>query len=600
MQDLAMPSGWDYTSNLARAPTSKVERDDCRLPGARARRHTSAMQRGGGPELAGPLRDIRLVIWDLDDTLWKGTLSEGSMERNPQREELVRALSRSGVVNSVASNNDEHRVNAILEQIKLADEFVFSEISWGSKVPMVERILRSSRLQPGQILFVDDNARLRAEVELTCGVRTTDPHVLDDVDPSSILVTDPRRERLVQFRTMERRDQFARLAAAPSARDFLRTCDLRAHLFPAAEDRDRLVALAGRANQLNFTKRALSHSDLDLLIADPEIDVRGVAVSDRFGSYGTVGLYAFDRSRHLLLHLLFSCRLLNTWVEHAVHAHLGHPSIGGDDGTIAARLAAEAPIDWVTVIDASPPPEAMDGSGDQATKILLVGGCDLETMATYISLDHVLAAQWHVPQVVDGQRCELQSSLILLDPMAAHHADDLDQVPGLANWRPPSLDKADVVVLSLWVEMASTRLRHRDGGWIIPWLPAQSPPVLAGDAVLSLGSDQFEDIGALPVAEVASRTAALAASLRDGAVLAVMNLPEVGADQGAARARSLNRALDDLAAEGTIHLIDVRAAVPTTDHLAGDGIATHYARPVYAQLAAEIRGLVSAVRTGGS
>ncbi len=56
--------------------------------------------------LPDSLADMKLVIWDLDETLWAGVLSEGPVERSTRREDLVWALARAGVVQSVASNND--------------------------------------------------------------------------------------------------------------------------------------------------------------------------------------------------------------------------------------------------------------------------------------------------------------------------------------------------------------------------------------------------------------------------------------------------------------------------------------------------------------
>lgn len=43
---------------------------------------------------------VRLVIWDLDDTFWKGTLTEGGIEPILENIELVKLLSARGIVNS--------------------------------------------------------------------------------------------------------------------------------------------------------------------------------------------------------------------------------------------------------------------------------------------------------------------------------------------------------------------------------------------------------------------------------------------------------------------------------------------------------------------
>src|SRR3974390_1301599 len=66
------------------------------------------------------------VVWDLDETLWAGTLSEGPVTLDPVRAELVRTLNRRGIVNSICSNNDEDAARARLREAAMLDEFVFA------------------------------------------------------------------------------------------------------------------------------------------------------------------------------------------------------------------------------------------------------------------------------------------------------------------------------------------------------------------------------------------------------------------------------------------------------------------------------------------
>lgn len=45
--------------------------------------------------------NVKLVIWDLDDTFWRGTLSEGSVERIESNILIVRALIDRGIMCSI-------------------------------------------------------------------------------------------------------------------------------------------------------------------------------------------------------------------------------------------------------------------------------------------------------------------------------------------------------------------------------------------------------------------------------------------------------------------------------------------------------------------
>ena len=52
----------------------------------------------------------KLVIWDLDETFWDGTLSEGSIKFNPEHLQLVEDLTLKGIMNSICSKNDHSAV----------------------------------------------------------------------------------------------------------------------------------------------------------------------------------------------------------------------------------------------------------------------------------------------------------------------------------------------------------------------------------------------------------------------------------------------------------------------------------------------------------
>ena len=49
---------------------------------------------------------IKLVIWDLDETFWKGTLSEEHVSIPEENRRLVLRMTDIGIVNSICSKND--------------------------------------------------------------------------------------------------------------------------------------------------------------------------------------------------------------------------------------------------------------------------------------------------------------------------------------------------------------------------------------------------------------------------------------------------------------------------------------------------------------
>ena len=47
----------------------------------------------------------KLIIWDLDETLWDGILSEGGIVFKPEILNFIEELTTKGIVNSICSKN---------------------------------------------------------------------------------------------------------------------------------------------------------------------------------------------------------------------------------------------------------------------------------------------------------------------------------------------------------------------------------------------------------------------------------------------------------------------------------------------------------------
>ena len=58
------------------------------------------------------METIKLLIWDLDETFWKGTISDGEITPVPENIELVKHLTDRGIVNSICSKNDYEKTKA--------------------------------------------------------------------------------------------------------------------------------------------------------------------------------------------------------------------------------------------------------------------------------------------------------------------------------------------------------------------------------------------------------------------------------------------------------------------------------------------------------
>src|SRR5205814_6130748 len=106
---------------------------------------------------------VRLVIWDLDETFWKGTLTEGGITFSPENRDVVIALTERGIISTICSKNDLEPVRDILKQHDVWDYFVFPSVNWEPKGPRLQALIEAIQLRAETVMLIDDNPMNRNE-----------------------------------------------------------------------------------------------------------------------------------------------------------------------------------------------------------------------------------------------------------------------------------------------------------------------------------------------------------------------------------------------------------------------------------------------------
>lgn len=297
-------------------------------------------------EPGGPADLVKCVAWDLDGTLWYGTLIEDGPDR-PLREgvaELVRALDERGILQTVVSKNDHDEAWAVVERLGLAEYFLYPQISWEPKSAAVRRAAERLDIGLDTFVFVDDSDFERAEVRQALPmVRVVGVDALAgllDRPELAVPVTDAARGRRLQYRTRIEREDAAE-AFSGDYLEFLRSCRLQLRVVEPREPAqfERCLELVQRSNQLNLSKRGYSREQFEDLLRTSGVAALALEAEDRFGNYGLIGFVAVDERGEvpLVRDYVLSCRVAQKRVEHAFFGWLADH----ERGRGASRLRAE-------------------------------------------------------------------------------------------------------------------------------------------------------------------------------------------------------------------------------------------------------------------
>ena len=306
---------------------------------------------------------VKLVIFDLDDTLWRGLIGEhyqDSVER-PVWEgwplgvhEAIHHLKARGILVAVCSKNSpelvrERWARAVpLQWIKLED-FVAVEIGWHTKAESIGRIISSVSLTPRNVLFVDDNPVERESIRAAFpGIRTigdnpfntrrillaapeTQIRVLTRESASRDTMMRKQMERETERSSLTREEFLANLNARVSVGRFINASDPRFA---------RAFELLNKTNQFNTDGKRWTLQEINAFFAE-DGQIVSFNVEDKFTEYGLVGVILLQPMK--ITQFVMSCRVLGLEVEVGVLDFLIRTIRGGGDlGPITAAIVETA------------------------------------------------------------------------------------------------------------------------------------------------------------------------------------------------------------------------------------------------------------------
>ena len=404
------------------------------------------------------INSIKLIIWDLDETFWSGTLSEGGVRIPDENIRLVRDLTDCGIINSICSKNEFEPTKKALQDAGVWELFVFPSINWDSKGPQLKDKLDKMALRPVNVLFLDDNLSNLGEAKhYLPDIQTGGPDLIPELirQVASLEKKDIKHKRLAQYKVLETKDEASKSFA--SSEDFLYDSHIQVEVHEDCQNQvGRIHELLLRSNQLNYTKNRISIEELESILSNPEYKCGYVTVKDRFGDYGIVGFYAKKDNR--LEHFLFSCRTMGQKIEQWVYAQLGFPELVVV-GEVRTQLNRTECPGWINQPKSPIAAETEPTDGILPCRILMKGPCDLSHSLVYIKGSDQIDTEFTYVSNAEGQIIDAHNHSVHIEGLHTYSDQEKEEIVRDCLFVDPAMlsgsfftKKYDLIVLSTLIE----------------------------------------------------------------------------------------------------------------------------------------------------
>jgi len=276
----------------------------------------------------------KALIFDCDNTLWKGILGEDGFSNIKIFKEiqyLALELSRKGIIIGLCSKNNSKDVDEVLENHKEMilrnDNIVIKKVNWNDKVSNLKEIAKELNIGIDSLVFIDDS---NFEVNL---VRENLPMIEVFQVPVSeyeygLLI---RRISNLFYNPIQTKEDLAKVKIYKAQvqrnhakkeigniEDYLKSLGLIITVY--IDDSDfttRVAQMTQKTNQFNLTTKRYTEKEIEKFIYNESKAVVAIGVKDKYGDNGIVGLCILDYDKDKTIDtFLMSCRVLGRNIEY--------------------------------------------------------------------------------------------------------------------------------------------------------------------------------------------------------------------------------------------------------------------------------------------
>jgi FkbH-like protein len=289
----------------------------------------------------------KLIIVDLDDTLWGGIVGDVGWENlvlgghhhigeaYVDFQQALKSMQNRGILLAIVSKNEEQTALEAIgkhpEMVLRPDDFAGWRINWQDKARNVLDVLTELNLGPQSAVFIDDNPAERARVkeslpEVLVPDWPQDPLLY----PATLLslrcfempsVSREDLDRTAMYLSETKRQALKKAVSSPQ--EWLNGLGIRVkveELHPA--NLPRAVQLLNKTNQMNLSTRRMSETELAAWADDHRHRLWTIRVSDKFGDAGLTGIISLEIQDQTaqIVDFILSCRVMGRNIEEALLA----------------------------------------------------------------------------------------------------------------------------------------------------------------------------------------------------------------------------------------------------------------------------------------
>lgn len=289
-------------------------------------------------------RSRKLLVLDLDNTLWGGILGDDGLENLKlgapgavgeafaQFQKEIRALKNRGIALAIASKNyEDNALEAIRSHPEMQlglEDFSTWRINWEDKAANILAIANDLNIGLHSVVFIDDNPVERGRIaealpEVFVPEWPEDPceyvtalRKLTCFSVASLSAED--RQKTQMF--LQEKQRSALQANITDKGEWLASLEMKLTVETINDNNiSRVVQLLNKTNQFNLRTRRLTQGELERWLKAGN-QMFAFRVADRFGDMGLTGLVGLSvsESRAELTDFILSCRVMGRDIEHAM------------------------------------------------------------------------------------------------------------------------------------------------------------------------------------------------------------------------------------------------------------------------------------------